>query len=83
MLALNWREECKLKKISWIRLHENIFDVLKLAHRQIHGQLEMMLRQTVDGSQRITESGVSDVTMVGVILLNELLALINQIQPLG
>lgn len=42
-----------------------------------------MVWQTVNGSQGVAESCMSHITPVGIVLFDELLTLIDQIQPLG
>lgn len=62
---------------------ENIFDVLKLSNGQVDRQIELVVGQAVDRPQGIAEAGVRHITPIGVILFDELRALIDQINPLG
>lgn len=64
-------------------LHEDVLDIFKLPDGQIHRQVEAVLRQPVQRLERIAEARVGHVAPAGIVRTDQLLALVEQMQPLG
>lgn len=74
---------CTRRLWSATVLLNDVADVLELFDGQIDGQLERVLRQTVYRSERIPKSRLRHIAVVRIVLLNQIRALVDQVQPLG